>query len=79
MRKNFISNRIIDKIKKPAIEPLSMEHILRTIDCPQLHSLSLVNFQHEILLQHLKNETILHHLIADQITNLSIEINDEIN
>jgi len=45
--------RIHHKINKLTVEPLSMERVLRTAHYPQLHSLSLVNFQAETLLQHL--------------------------
>jgi len=45
--------RIHHKINKLTVEPLSMERVLRTAHYPQLHSLSLVNFQAETLSQHL--------------------------
>ncbi len=44
--------RIHHKINKLTVQPLSMERLL-TIDYPQLHSLSLVNFKQKILLQYL--------------------------
>ncbi|CAF4768493.1 unnamed protein product [Rotaria sp. Silwood2] len=45
--------RIYHKINKLTVQSLSMERILRTMNYPQLHSLSLVNFKQKILLQHL--------------------------
>jgi len=44
--------RIHHKINKLTVEPSSMERVLGT-HYPQLHSLSLVNFRAETLLQHL--------------------------
>jgi hypothetical protein len=46
--------RIHCKIDKLTVEPLSMECVLDTANYPQLHSLSLVNFPKETLLQHLR-------------------------
>jgi hypothetical protein len=46
--------RINEKVKKLTVDPFSMECILDAVDYPQLHSLSLVDYQPEILLQHLK-------------------------
>ncbi|CAF1959820.1 unnamed protein product [Rotaria magnacalcarata] len=54
---NHVLNRICEKIlprihskaNKLTVEQNSMEYILRTVNYPQLHSLSLVNFQEEIL------------------------------
>ena len=47
--------RINEKIRTLTMEQFSMERILDTIDYPQLHSLSLLNCQSDILLQHLKS------------------------
>ncbi len=45
--------QIHHKVTKLTIEPRSMKCILNTIDYPVLTSLSLVNFQSEILFHHL--------------------------
>ncbi|CAF4786337.1 unnamed protein product, partial [Rotaria sp. Silwood2] len=70
--------RIYHKINKLTVQSLSMERILRTMNYPQLHSLSLVNFKQKILLQHLTGDTILCRLLNNQITHLNVEINDDI-
>ncbi len=45
--------QIHDHVKKVTIEQHSMERILLTVNYPQLYSLSLVNFQEEILFHYL--------------------------
>jgi hypothetical protein len=45
--------RIHDKVNKITVTSPSMEFIFNTVDYPQLHSLSLVDFQQETLLQYL--------------------------
>ena len=45
--------RIYHKVNKLTIGPPFMKFIFGIVDFPQLHSLSLVNFQSEILLQYL--------------------------
>ncbi|CAF0922974.1 unnamed protein product [Rotaria sordida] len=45
--------RLHCKVNKITVTSLSMEFIFNTIDYPQLHLLSLVNFQQETLLQYL--------------------------
>ncbi|CAF1348098.1 unnamed protein product [Rotaria sordida] len=45
--------RIHHQLNELIVEQNSMEHILFTVDYPQLCSLSLVNFQEEILFQYL--------------------------
>jgi len=45
--------RIHHQINKLTLEPNSIEHILFPINYPQLYSLSLVNFSHEIVFQYL--------------------------
>jgi len=45
--------QIDHKINKLTVEPFSMECVLRNAHYPQLHSLALVNFQAETLIQHL--------------------------
>ncbi|CAF1389661.1 unnamed protein product [Rotaria sordida] len=47
--------RINDKVNKLTVDPLSMEQILCAVHYPQLHSLSLINYQPEILSQHLSS------------------------
>ncbi|CAF1286639.1 unnamed protein product [Rotaria sordida] len=55
-----------------------MERILHVVNYGQLHSLLLVNFSQEIILQHLISDTILRRLITDQITSLNILMDDKI-
>jgi hypothetical protein len=45
--------RIHHQLKELVVEQNSIKHILLTVDYPQLYSLSLVNFQEEILFQYL--------------------------
>jgi hypothetical protein len=45
--------RIHHYVKKLTVEPYSIKDILCAVDYPQLHSLSLVNFQQETLLRYL--------------------------
>jgi len=49
-----ICSTILPRINEKVKNPFSMECILGAVDYPQLHSLSLVDYQPEILLQHLK-------------------------
>ncbi|CAF3380291.1 unnamed protein product [Rotaria sp. Silwood2] len=65
--------RINDKITKLTVDPFSMEHILGGIHYPQLHSLSLVNYQPKMFSRHLSRTTILH-LLINQITHLTVNI-----
>ncbi len=46
--------RIYHQVNKLTVEPHSMERILRPMNYPQLYTLTLINFQKEILLQCLK-------------------------
>ncbi len=46
--------RICHQVNKLTVEPHSMERILRAMDYPQLYSLTLINFETEMLLQYLK-------------------------
>ncbi|CAF4129116.1 unnamed protein product [Rotaria sordida] len=66
--------RINDKVNKLTVDPLSMEQILCAVHYPQLHSLSLINYQPEILSQHLSNNDTLYHLLSKQITHLTVNI-----
>ncbi|UJR34375.1 hypothetical protein I4U23_021783 [Adineta vaga] len=68
--------RINDKTTKFTLEPLSVERILNIVDYPQLHSLSFVNFQPKILLQHLSDKT-MKHLLENQITHITVDIKIE--
>ncbi|CAF3311526.1 unnamed protein product [Rotaria sp. Silwood2] len=71
--------RINNKINELTIDPHSMERILGAVVYPQLHSLSLINFQPDTLLPCLTGDTKLRCLLADQITHLNITIIDEIS
>ncbi|CAF0906917.1 unnamed protein product [Rotaria sordida] len=62
------------KVNKITVTSLSMEFIFNTIDYPQLHLLSLVNFQQETLLQYLTNDVIFCRILNDQITHLKVKI-----
>ncbi|CAF4100218.1 unnamed protein product [Rotaria magnacalcarata] len=64
--------RINDKITKLTLDPFSTEHILSAVKYPQLHSLSLDNYQSHILLRHLKDGEIF--CVNDQITDLTVNI-----
>ncbi|CAF1424026.1 unnamed protein product [Rotaria sordida] len=68
--------RINQKVTKLTVDPLSMERILGAIDYSQLHSLSFVNFEPKILSRHLTDKTMLH-LLANQITHITVDINIE--
>ncbi|CAF1206246.1 unnamed protein product, partial [Rotaria sordida] len=79
---NHVLDRICEKIlpqihhqlNELTVEQNSMERILFTFNYPQLYSLSLVNFQEEILLQYLTGNSILHDLLTQQITHLNIDV-----
>jgi hypothetical protein len=47
--------QINDKVNKLTVDPLSMERILCAVHYPQLHSLSLINYQLKTLSQHLSS------------------------
>ncbi|CAF2498502.1 unnamed protein product [Rotaria sp. Silwood2] len=64
--------QINDKITKLTLDPFSTERILSAVKYPQLHSLSLVNYQSHILLRHLKDGVIS--FLNDQITDLTVDI-----
>ncbi|CAF2044004.1 unnamed protein product [Rotaria magnacalcarata] len=51
-----------------------MQHIILAANYPQLYSLSLTNFQEEILYQSLTDDLILRDLLTKQITHLNIDI-----
>ncbi|CAF1120106.1 unnamed protein product [Rotaria sordida] len=67
--------RIRHHVNKLTLEPNSMERVLYSFNYSQLYSLSLVDFQEEMLLQYLtEGDTILRNLLAEQITDLTIDI-----
>ncbi|CAF1166270.1 unnamed protein product [Rotaria sordida] len=68
--------RINNKVTKFTLEPLSMERVFGTVHYPQLHSLSFINFQPNILSQHLLDETIIR-LLENQITHITVDIKIE--
>lgn len=45
--------RINDKVTKLIVDPFFMKRILNDVHYPQLHSLTFVNFQPDMFLQHL--------------------------
>ncbi|CAF4561968.1 unnamed protein product [Rotaria sp. Silwood2] len=69
--------RIHHQINELIVEQHSMELVLHTIHYPQLYSLSLIDFQEEVLLKYLRGDTILRKLLIEQITCLQIETHDE--
>ncbi|CAF1436922.1 unnamed protein product [Adineta ricciae] len=69
-----LSPRIPHELTQLIVEENSMEYILKNTTCPKLHSLSLVNFQEETLLQSLTGNSILRLLLAQQITHLTIDV-----
>lgn len=62
--------RIHYKVNKITVTPPSMKFIFNTVDYPQLHSLSLVNFQQETLLQYLTS--IFSNFFFDLMNEVSI-------
>ncbi|CAF2665784.1 unnamed protein product [Rotaria sp. Silwood2] len=66
--------RIHHQLNELIVEQNSMKHILFTVAYPQLYSLSLVNFQEEILFQYLRGYSILHHILCQQIIDLNIDV-----
>ncbi|CAF1626699.1 unnamed protein product [Rotaria sp. Silwood1] len=66
--------RIHYKVNKITVTLPFMEFIFNTVDYPQLHSLSIVNFQQETLLQYLTSDVIFFRVLSDQITHLKVEI-----
>ncbi|CAF4384302.1 unnamed protein product [Rotaria sp. Silwood2] len=70
--------RIHHHVNELIVESISIEHILNVNFYPQLFSLSLVNFQEEILYQYLTDNSILHRLLTEQITHLNITIQNKI-
>ncbi|CAF4603484.1 unnamed protein product [Rotaria sp. Silwood2] len=55
--------RIHHQLNELIVEQNSMEYILFTVDYPQLYSLSLVNFQEDILFQYLTSTLVIIYFI----------------
>ncbi|CAF3598527.1 unnamed protein product [Adineta steineri] len=68
--------KIHDQVKQLTIEQHSIECIL-TYNYPQLYSLSLVNFEEEVLYQYLRDHSALRNLLTHQITHLNIDIQSD--
>ncbi|CAF1277710.1 unnamed protein product [Rotaria sordida] len=66
--------RIHHQLNELIVEQNSLKNILFTVNYPQLDSLSLVNFQKEILFQYLTDNSILHNLLTQQIQHLNIDV-----
>ncbi|CAF5066920.1 unnamed protein product, partial [Rotaria sp. Silwood1] len=73
--------RIHSQVHKLTIEEFSIKPILLAANYPQLYSSSLINFQEEMLYQHLTgtafnsiHDVILRNLLTKQITHLNIDI-----
>ncbi|CAF3650892.1 unnamed protein product [Rotaria sp. Silwood1] len=65
--------RIHDQVNQLTVDSHSIDRLL-TFNYPQLYSLSLVDFQENILLQYLKGNSNLYNLLSEQITHLYIDI-----
>ncbi|CAF0867067.1 unnamed protein product [Rotaria sordida] len=68
--------RIHHQVNELIVEQHSMENVIHTINYPQLYSLSLIDFQEEILLNYLIDNTTLRKLLTEQITCLKIDVKD---
>ncbi|CAF4536716.1 unnamed protein product [Rotaria sp. Silwood2] len=66
--------RIHHQVYELTVEECSMKPILLAANYLQLYSLSLINFQEEILYQYLRDDVILRDLLTKQITHLNIDI-----
>ncbi|CAM4986087.1 unnamed protein product [Rotaria socialis] len=71
--------RIYHQLNELIVEQNSVKHIFRTGNYPQLDSLSLIDFQKEILFQYLTGNRILHHLLTQQIQHLNIDVSYDPN
>ncbi|CAF1182272.1 unnamed protein product [Rotaria sordida] len=69
-----ILSRIHSQVHKLTVEEYSMKEILLVGNYSQLYSLSLINFEEEILYQYLTDDLILHDLLTKQITHLNIDM-----
>ncbi|CAF1092869.1 unnamed protein product [Rotaria sp. Silwood1] len=65
---------IHSQVYEITVEQHSIERILLNASYPKLYSISLVNFQEEKLLHYLTGDSILRHLLSQQITYLNIDI-----
>ncbi|CAF0993004.1 unnamed protein product [Rotaria sordida] len=65
---------IHSQVYKLTLEQHSIERILLNGSYPKLYSISLVNFQKEKLFHYLTDNSILRHLLSQQITYLNIDI-----
>ncbi|CAF3982974.1 unnamed protein product, partial [Rotaria sordida] len=68
--------RIHHQVNELIVEQHSMEHVIHAINYSQLYSLSLIDFQEEILLNYLIDNTTLRKLLTEQITCLKIDVKD---
>ncbi|CAF3983863.1 unnamed protein product [Rotaria sordida] len=66
--------RIHHEVYKLTVEQDSMKQILLAANYPRLYSLSLINFEEEIIYQYLTDNLVLRDLLTKQITHLNIDI-----
>ncbi|CAF3295900.1 unnamed protein product [Rotaria socialis] len=67
--------RINEIVNKLTVDTFSMKHVFGAIHYPQLYSLAFVNYQSDIFVRHLSDNTLLRHL--EQITHLTVDIYSE--
>ncbi|CAF4344834.1 unnamed protein product [Rotaria socialis] len=72
-----ILHRIHHQVNELTVEQHSMERVLHTINYPALHSLSFIDFQEDVLLKYLTDNTALRKLLTEQITSLQIDVMDK--
>ncbi|UJR30029.1 hypothetical protein I4U23_017574 [Adineta vaga] len=68
--------RINEKITKLTLESQYFEYVINAVSYPWLHSLSLANYEPEILIQHLSDKT-MQHLLTNQITHMIVDVDIE--
>ncbi|CAF2931502.1 unnamed protein product [Rotaria sp. Silwood2] len=68
--------RIHHQVNELIVDQHSMERVLLTINYSQLYSLSLIDFQEDVLLKYLTGNQILCKLLTEQITCLQIDVKD---
>ncbi|CAF1037544.1 unnamed protein product [Adineta steineri] len=66
--------QIHSQVHKLTVEQDSMKEILHAGTYPQLYSLSLINFEEEIIYQYLTDDLVLRDLLTKQITHLNIDM-----